>query len=639
MNQNQIRNFAIIAHVDAGKSTLSDRLMEFTGTVAKSDLREQMLDSNPIERERGVTIKLAPVTMRYGRQQIPNAKLQIPNTDDTDYILNLIDTPGHVDFSYEVERSLAAGEGAILLIDGTRGIQAQTLSHARKATDLGLTIIPAVNKVDLAASDYQNCAIQLNEVFGFDEERILPISAKTGAGVDKLLERIIEEIPAPSGKAEGMVRALVFNSIYDEYLGAVAFIKVVDGSIKNGEQLLMWQSGLVISPKEIGIFTPKRKAVEKLETGQVGYIATGLKDIRKIKPGDTVTKMTFLPRRPAGVLASAAPIAQVAGGRRGSPSRATPASLQPLPGYREPKPVVFADAYPTEGATYQKLLEAIEKLKLSDASLVTESVNSPALGPGARLGFLGLFHIEITKERILREYGVETVLTAPTVAYRAKLTNGKEIEIKTAGQLPDPSHIKEIQEPIVNLTLITPAEFAGGLMQTLEDQRGEYQNTIYAGSNTQLIYKLPLSELISGLVDKIKSASKGFAAVDYEISGYKPVKAVKLTILLNHEEVEALARIVAAERAERIGRQMVEKLKDLLPQQLFTVPIQAAAGGNIIARETKAAFRKDVTAKLYGGDQTRKDKLLKKQKKGKKKMALIGKVRVPSEVFTKMMEG
>lgn len=628
-----------------------------------------MLDSNPIERERGVTIKLAPVTMKYrmslrgalatrqssaSDKNINSASLDLSqslkmtdlNNNTNEFTLNLIDTPGHVDFSYEVERGLAAGEGAILLIDGTRGIQAQTLSHAKKAMDLGLAIIPVINKIDLEVSDIRNCGRQLNKVFGFKEDEISLISAKTGEGVDKLVQRIIKEIPAPNGKPDGITRALIFNSVYDEYLGVVAFIRIVDGAIAVGEQLLLWQSELIISPKEIGIFTPERKAAEKLETGQVGYVATGLKDIRRIKVGETITKTKIAPGScrslpPSDVLASVTPIAQAAGGRRGSPSRATPAlnnNLSPLPGYREAKPVVYADAYPTSGATYQELLNAIEKLKLSDASLVTEPVNSPALGPGTRLGFLGLFHIEITKERIWREYGVETVLTAPTVAYRVKLTNEKIIEIKTAGQLPDQSNIKEIQEPMVNLTLVTPIEFVGGLMQILEDRRGEYLNTIYAGSTTRLMYKLPLSELISGLADKIKSVSKGYATLDYEIAEYQPVKVVKLEILLNHEPAEALARIVTAEQAERIGRQMVTRLKEILPQQLFTVPIQAAVGGNILARETKSAFRKDVTAKLYGGDQTRKDKLLKKQKKGKKKMALIGKVRVPSEVFTKMME-
>lgn len=599
MAQQDIRNFSIIAHVDHGKSTLSDRLLEFTGTVAKREMHEQLLDSNPIERERGVTIKLAPVTMEY-----------MSDMSHMTYTLNLIDTPGHVDFSYEVERSLAACEGAILLVDATQGIQAQTLAHAQKAAQLGLTMIPVLNKIDLESAHPDDVLAEMHDMFGFKPHEISRISAKTGMGIPELLERIVKEIPPPSGKPDRPLRALIFNSVFDIHLGVIAFVRVVDGMLDARQELCFLSNKTTITPKEIGVFTPERTPTSQLETGQVGYIATGFKDIRHVKVGDTVTNVSTIhdPR----------------------------STILPLPGYQEPKPNVYADVHPGDDVTYQQFLEALGRLKLSDASLVTTPIFSPVLGPGLRIGFLGLFHIEITKERLLREYGVSTLLTLPTVEYHVTLTSGKIIEIKNANDLPDPSSVAEIREPMTRASIFTPTDYIGPLMQIIERRRGVYDTTVYLGKRAKMTYNIPLSELISGLFDEIKSVSRGFATLDYELTESQPVDATKLTILVNHEPVETLSRIVVKSQAERIGRDMVGKLKDLLPPQQFAVPIQATIWGNIVAREDKKSFRKDVIAKLYGGDQTRKDKLLKKQKKGKKKMAQIGKVNIPDDVITKL---
>ncbi len=573
-----IRNFAIIAHIDSGKTTLTDRFLQFTHTVAQRDFHERILDANPIEQERGVTIKLAPVTMNY-------------QLDARRYTLNLIDTPGHVDFAYEVDRSLAACEGAILLIDGTRGIQAQTLSVAHKAVNLGLHLIPAINKIDLSSAHVPDCLKQLHDVFGFKPEEISLVSAKTGQGVSELLARVITDIPAPQGAPTSTLRALIFNSTYDEHLGVIAFVRIVDGSLKSKLALTTLQTHQTINPKEIGIFIPSRQSTPSLSHGQVGYIATGLKSIQDLKVGDTLST---------------------------SPTT-------PLPGYQAPQPVVFVNAYPAEDTDYRQLVDAVTKLKLSDASLTVKPVHSAALGPGLRLGCLGLFHIDITRERLEREHHLHLILTPPTVDYHIDPATGAA------------------QEPWVKITLITPPEFIGPLMHLFTDHRGTYTTTTYFGNQAQLTYHLPLAELISGLVDQVKSASQGYASFDYEPLDYQPVDIVKLDILVHHQPVDALSRLVVRSQAVPLARRLVAKLKDILPPQQFAVPIQAAIGpanggaaGHIIARETKPALRKDVTAKLYGGDQTRKDKLLKKQKKGKKLLAQTASVHVPGHVLTQL---
>ncbi|MBI2309713.1 elongation factor 4 [Candidatus Collierbacteria bacterium] len=634
MTSINIRNFAIIAHVDHGKSTLSDRLMEFTGTVEKRQMREQILDSNPIERERGVTISLAPVTMKWKNKTIEDRRLNIVVEDrkskienrlpsilhpqppsstfnhlSSYFILNLIDTPGHVDFAYEVDRSLAACEGAILLIDATQGIQAQTLAHAQRALAQKLYLIPVINKIDLSNANVPEVLTELNNAFGFKENEVSLISAKTGQGVENLIQRIITELPAPKGNQNLPLRGLIFNSTYDQHLGVIAFVRIVDGELAASEKLSLMAFRQNFLPKEIGIFTPKRTQIDRLETGQVGYIATGLKDIRKVKAGDTITVFPILN------------------------------SLVPLSGYREPKPSLYADLYPDEGEDFKRFLEGFEKLKLSDASLSSRQIFSQVLGPGLQCGFLGLFHLEITRERLEKEFGLPTIMTLPTVEYSAQTTDGQTLTIKNANDFPDPSRIVQVKEPMTKTMIFTPQEYLGSLMQIAESRRGKYLNTNFVGNRAQLTYIIPLAELVSGMFDEVKSASRGFATMDYDIIGLEPVEAVKLTILLNHEPAESLSRIIVKSKTTQIGKQMVEKLKELMPSQQFAVPIQAAIGAEIIARETKPALRKDVTAKLYGGDQTRKDKLLKKQKKGKKRLAQFGRVRLPSEILSHLLTG
>lgn len=593
MDQKQIRNFSIIAHIDHGKTTLTDRLMHTTGTVEKRVLSERMLDSNPIEKERGVTIKLAPVTMNY-------------SLDSEQYTLNLIDTPGHVDFAYEVERSLAACEAAVLLIDASQGIQAQTVAHTYKAVDLGLHIIPVLNKIDLDSAEVDKTLAELEEVFGFKKEEISLLSAKSGSGVEDLLERIIKEVPPPKGDELAVTRSLVFNSTFDAHLGVIAFIRVVDGSISKDQPLFLVESKKNLEVKEMGIFSPDRNPKDKLETGQVGYIASGLKDIKDLRVGDTLT----IDQRPI--------------------------AITPLPGYQTPQHTVYADLYPAEDGNFHELKDALEKLQLTDASLSSKTVHSPVLGSGFRLGFLGIFHIEITKERLFRDQGVSTILTNPTVEYQVTTTSGKEMIIQNPNDFPDPSQITLIKEPMTKTTVISPEKFMGGIIELLQKHRGIYKNTTYIGGRAQLTYDLPLAELISGLFDELKSVSQGYATLDYELIDHQPVNAVKLRILLNQEEIIPLSRIVVSSQADIIGRKLVSEIKELLPRHVFAVPIQAAVGGKVIARETKPASRKDVTAKLYGGDRTRRDKLLKKQKKGKKRLATFGKVNIPESVLTKL---
>lgn len=594
MDQFFIRNFAIIAHVDHGKSTLSDRILELTGTVEKRLMREQVLDSHPIERERGVTIKLAPVTMHY-------------TIRGTNYMLNLIDTPGHVDFSYEVERSLVACEGAVLLVDVTQGVQAQTIAHLRKAQQANLVIIPTINKIDIASAGTEDVLHELSQLFEYQPNDVCYVSAKTGQGVPLLLDRIVTTIPSPGGASAAPLRALVFNSSFDSHLGVIAFVRIIDGQLQARQKLTLLSSNLTFNPKEIGIFSPQRKPIHTLSTGQVGYVATGLKTIQDIHVGDTITIY---------------------------PNDSLKQHVHSLPGYKEPKPAIYADVYPAEGFEYQQLTDAVARLGLSDSSLSSKSVFSNALGPGLRLGFLGLFHVDITKQRLKMDYGIPTILSVPTVSYLVRLTNGLSTSIENPNDLPDSSAILEILEPQAQVTIMTPSTYIGPLMKVFEQRRGNYQSILYLGNKAQLRYIIPLSELITGTFDEVKSVSSGYATVDYEYGEFAPVDAVKLSIMINHEPVDSLTRIVVRGQAERIGRSMVEKLKEILPAQQFAVPIQAAIGSSIIARETKKALRKDVTAKLYGGDQTRKDKLLKKQKKGKKRMEKFGKVTVSDTVIT-----
>jgi GTP-binding protein LepA len=593
-----IRNFSIIAHIDHGKTTLTDQLLKSTGTISPNQIGERLLDSNPIEKERGITIKLAPVTMNYNLKAIS-------------YKLNLIDTPGHVDFSYEVSRSLTACEGALVLVDATQGIQAQTLAHVKKAKDLGLILLPAINKVDLKSARVKETQTQLVEVFGFKKSEIALISAKTGEGVNELLKSLIKNLPHPKGKEDKPLRALIFNSIYNAHLGVIAFVKVVDGCLLDKQKTHLIMAKKDIEPKEIGIFSPKRTPLQQLNTGEVGFVATGLKDIRSLQVGDTLTSA----------------LAQKA--------KHPPA---PLSGFRMPNPVVFADIYPDQTTNFDELTSAFEKLMLTDASLSKKPISSPALGSGLRLGFLGLFHSEITRERLHREHGVSSIITKPTVEYEIQTKDGKKRIIQNPSDLPEPSQIKSIKEPMVKVTIITPREYIGSLIQLLQDRRGRYLDTKYIGEQAQIIYELPLAELISGFADQLKSTSQGFASLDYKHIDPQPVDAVKLSILVNREEVEALARIVVRQNAQTIGSKLVLKLKEIFPKQLFAVPIQAAIGGKIIARETKPAARKDVTAKLYGGDRTRRMKLLAKQKKGKKKLARLGRITIPPETFTKLMK-
>jgi GTP-binding protein LepA len=603
-SQNATRNFCIIAHIDHGKTSLTDQLLKKTGTVSSQETIERILDSNPIEKERGITIKLAPVTMSY---TLPESLKNVFNIKIC--TLNLIDTPGHVDFSYEVSRSLAACEAAILLVDATQGIQAQTLAHAQRAIDLGLTLLPAINKIDLRTARIDAVASQLKKIFGFKRKEISLISAKTGEGVTKLLSRIIKQLPKPEGKRQKPLRILVFNSIYDSHLGVIAFVRVVDGKLTNQSKLISIAGGKKIEIKEVGIFTPSRTRLNVLSTGDVGYIATGLKDIRVLKVGDTLTDETFKENLPS-----------------------------PLPGFQIPKPVIFADVYPSKETKFNELKEAIEKLRLTDSSLIVKHIHSQALGGGYRLGFLGLFHTEITRERLKREHLVNTILTKPTVEYLVETKEGSQLTVQHPSELPDSTQILKTSEPMIETVVFAPRLYLGQIMQLIQDRRGTYKDTLYIGKEVQLIYNLPLSELISGFVDELKSISQGFASLDYKHIEPQPVTVVKLTILINKQEVESLSRIIVSEQSQKTAKQIVAKLKEILPRQLFAVPIQAAIGGKIIARETKPAARKDVTAKLYGGDRTRRMKLLEKQKKGKKKLAQLGRVSIPPETFTELMK-
>ena len=594
MNDNRqkyIRNFSIIAHIDHGKSTLADRILELTKTVERREMKDQILDSMDLERERGITIKLNAVELEY------KAK------DGNTYTFHLIDTPGHVDFTYEVSRSLAACEGAILVIDATQGIEAQTLANVYLAMDNNLEIIPVINKIDLPSADPDRVKEEVERVIGIDASDAILCSAKTGVGVDEILEAIVEKIPAPHGKSEEPLQALIFDSYYDQYRGIIPLIRIINGSVKPGDKIYTMGTEQVFEVTEVGVYSPKETKKDSLEVGDVGYLAAAIKDISFIHVGDTITL---------------------------DENRTSEA----LAGYKHLNPMVFCGMYPIDNAKYGELKEALEKLKLNDASLVFEPENSQALGFGFRVGFLGLLHMDIIQERIEREFNLDLIATAPNVNYHVTLENGEMISIDNPSFMPDPSSIKYIEEPFVIATIMTPGEYVGPIMELCQNKRGTYKDMTYLDTNrVTLTYEVPLAEIVFDFFDKLKSSTKGYASFDYQISSYQQSKLVKMDILVNGAKVDALSVICHKDNAYRRGSQVTSKLKELLPRQMFEVPIQAAIGGKIIARSTVKALRKDVLAKCYGGDITRKKKLLEKQKAGKKRMKAVGSVEIPQSAF------
>ena len=590
MNQDKIRNFAIIAHIDHGKSTLADRILEITGAVSKRELKEQMLDSMELEQERGITIKMNAVKLDY-----------------KGYILHLIDTPGHVDFSYEVSRSLAACEGAILLVDATQGIEAQTLANYYLALENDLEIIPVINKIDLPNADVEKVTTELMETFGFTKDEIILTSGKTGEGVDKLLDAIIERIPSPNGDEGGKLKALIFDSVFDAYRGVVVQIRIVDGSIKIGDKIRFMNNNSTYDVVELGYSNPKVTKCNELHSGDVGYLCASIKNISDIKIGDTIT----LDNNPA---------------------------TEPLKGYMPMKSMVFSGIYPIETNEYNNLRDALEKLKLNDASLVFTPETSQALGFGFRCGFLGLLHMDIIKERIEREFNIDIIITSPSVIYKVYLTNGEVVEIDNPSNMPEQVKISKIEEPYIKTSIFVPTEFIGPIMELCENKRGTFINMEYINkTRVNIHYELPLSEIMYDFFDKLKSATKGYASFDYDYIGYKENKLVKLDILVNGEVIDAFSMIVYKDFAYNIGRNVVNKLRKSIPRQLFEVTIQASIGSKVIARETIKSLRKNVLAKCYGGDISRKKKLLEKQKEGKKRMKQIGSVELPGEAFMSIL--
>lgn len=591
MDRDRIRNFCIVAHIDHGKSTLADRFLEITDTVPRQKMADQYLDRMDLERERGITIKAQAVRMEYA-----------PEPGDK-YRLNLIDTPGHVDFSYEVSRSLAACEGAILLVDAAQGVEAQTVGNAYLAVEAGLTIIPVVNKIDLPAADFEGTTMELADLLGIDPAEVMGVSAKTGEGVEELLRRVVRQVPPPRGDPDLPLRALVFDSTYDTYRGVVAFVRVMEGRVSRGDRILFMAAGTVAEVDEVGYFSPDMTSCESLESGDVGYVITGIKEVSRIKVGDTVT------------------------------GRERPAA-EPLPGYREPKPMVFAGIYPVDSDDFQELEDALSKLKLNDAALTFARENSRALGFGFRCGFLGLLHMEIVQERLEREYGLDLVITAPNVVYEVVKRNGEVQYVHNPSDLPDMGTVQEIREPYVQATILAPPDYVGAVLELVKERRGVYQDMTYlSGRRVELRCRLPLAEMVVDFYDQLKSRSRGYASLDYEHIGFLPGDLVKLDILINGEPVDAFSSIVERSRAHEYGKRIVVKLRELVPRQLFDVPVQAAVGSRVVARETIKARRKDVLAKCYGGDVTRKKKLLEKQKEGKKRMKMVGKVEIPQEAF------
>ncbi len=615
MDQSHIRNFCIIAHIDHGKSTLSDRLLETTGTIEKRRMKEQLLDTMDLERERGITIKLQPARMAY------TAK------DGVNYQLNLIDTPGHVDFNYEVSRSLAAVEGAILLVDATQGVQAQTIANLYLAIEQDLSIIPVLNKIDLPNAEPERRAEELMKLIGCKREEILCVSGKTGEGVPELLERVVQEVPPPAGHADKPFRALIFDSKYDEYKGVVAYVRVVDGSIEANQPIRFLATKFVGQGLEIGYLKPNYVSTKRMETGEIGYLVSGLKDISAVRVGDTVA------------LGDSSLVPRPASQEPATVGRAT-CDVEPLHGYREVRPMVYAGVFPNEGNEYERLRDALLKLKLSDAALQFEPEHSTALGFGFRCGFLGILHLEIVKERLSREHSMEIVATIPSVAYEVTMTDGEEKVVKSPADFPDPSHLKEAREPWVRVDIVTPTEYMGNVMSLVQDRRGVFKNTEYFDAQRAVLhYDMPLSSVIVDFHDKLKSATAGYASLNYEFAEFRASKIIKLDILVAEEQVAALATLIHESEAYRYGKYVVETLKESLPREQFMIKIQAAVGSKVIASERLSGFRKDVLAKLYGGDRTRKDKLLKKQKKGKERMMSMGKgsVQIPSDAFIKVL--
>lgn len=591
----KIRNFCIIAHIDHGKSTLADRLIESTDTVSHRDMEEQLLDNMDIERERGITIKLQTCRMFY-------------NYKGEEYMLNLIDTPGHVDFTYEVSRSLAACEGALLVVDATQGIEAQTLTNVYLALDHDLEILPVINKIDLQSANPDGCKAEIEDVIGLPADNAPLISAKEGVGIEELLERIVTDLPCPKGSRDEPFRALIFDSFYDNYKGAISMVRVGDGRIKAGDVIKMASTGKTFDVTEVGVFTPAATPVDELYAGMVGYIAASIKNVKDTAVGDTITL-------------------------RDNPTKNV------YDGYKKITPMVFAGIYPADGSKYNDLKDALEKLQLNDASLMFEPEVSTALGFGYRCGFLGLLHMEIIEERLEREFDLDLVTTAPSVNYKVKLTNGEELTVSNPTHLPAPDRIEYMKEPVVKAEIYTPPEYVGAIMELCQEKRGVYKELAYLDSSrSKLVYEIPLNEIIYDFFDALKSRTRGYASLDYEIIGYKKSDLVKLDMLLNGEMCDALSTIVHRDRAYARGRQIAEKLKEAIPRQQFEIPVQACIGGKVIARETVKAVRKDVLAKCYGGDITRKKKLLEKQKEGKKRMRQVGSVSVPSEAFMSILK-
>ena len=591
----RIRNFSIVAHIDHGKSTLADRLLEKTNTVPLRDMENQLLDSMDLERERGITIKLTPTKMKYIK-------------DGVEYTLNLIDTPGHVDFTYEVSRSLAACEGALLIVDATQGVEAQTLANCYLALDNNLEILPVINKIDLPSADVEKVRKEIEDVIGLDASDAPAISAKEGTNIEKVLDMIVDKVPAPKGDENAPLKALIFDSVYDNFKGAICVVRIVDGSVKVGSKIQMMKTKKVFEVTEVGYFVPEMQPCERLEAGEVGYLCASIKNVSETRVGDTITDA----QNPA---------------------------TTPLPGYKDAVPVVYSGIFLVDGSKYNDLKDALEKLKLNDAALSFSPENSAALGFGFRCGFLGLLHMEIITERLEREFNLELITTAPGVAYNVYKTNGEVVSVSNPSLLPKPTDIVKIEEPMVRAQILTPSEYVGAIMELCQEKRGVYLDMQYLdASRVRVVYKLPLNEIIYDFFDSLKSRTRGYASLDYEFIGFEESDLVKLDILLNGEPCDALSIIVHRDKAYSRGRAIAEKLKNVIPRQLFEIPIQASIGNKVIARETVKAMRKDVLAKCYGGDISRKRKLLEKQKAGKKKMRQIGSVQLPSEAFMSILK-
>jgi len=585
-----IRNFSIVAHIDHGKSTLADRLIQLTGTVAERDMKAQLLDSMDIERERGITIKANTVRIDY------------PAKDGKTYVLNLIDTPGHVDFAYEVSRSMRAVEGSLLVVDATLGVEAQPLANVYQAIDAGHEIVPVLNKIDLPASDPERVKEQIEDVIGIDASDAVPISAKTGLGIPEVLEAIVHRLPAPKGDRDAPLKAMLVDSWYDPYLGVVVMIRVMDGVIRKGDRIKMMQTGALYGVDKLAVLKPQMVDIAELGPGEIGVLTASIKQVRDTRVGDTITHE-----------------------RKGTDT--------PLPGFKPAQPVVFCGLFPVDSSEFEALRDAIEKLALNDASFSYEMETSAALGFGFRCGFLGLLHLEVIRDRLEREYDIDLITTAPSVVYHVYMRDGSMMELHNPADMPDLTHVDHIEEPRIKATILVPDEYLGDVLKLCQDRRGEQLDLSYAGNRAMVVYDLPLNEVVFDFYDRLKSVTKGYASFDYQMAGYREDYLVKMQVLVNDEPVDALSIMVHRDRAEARGRAMVEKLKELIPRHMFKIPIQAAIGGRVIARETISAMRKDVTAKCYGGDVTRKKKLLEKQKAGKKKMRQFGKVEIPQQAF------